>query len=418
MACRLAMPVRGSTVASRHVSATRSASEPKAARSRGSRMRAASTAISAASSWACARCSMRAASRRFWRRTTTAANPAVPASAPMRATSAPSTSAGVTVSKGLSSSALRCDPPMAAPVSTTLGGGADGSHGAKVRPGAVPWRPVPGAHRTSATRVMARKYHAGPPHAGRLRGQGAWRSTRARASSRPSSSARRHAQDAPPSEVLRPGLADEPGTRRGRDQVLQADPAWRAGDRRPRPVTGDRQRLLEVVEVRGVVDVAHRIQVLGPDARHVADGVVRGGRQRHAARLEGAGWHLEHGRELGRDAARHAPDHVGHDPVGVAPQDQPPVRQAALGASARPDPAEPGDAGGERRRPGRGRAAPGSPAPPPARPTPGRARRTRPGRSPSARSGPTPRPARSGAASRTARGRPGRTRRSGPGTGR
>ena len=142
------------------------------------------------------------------------------------------------------------------------------------------------------------------------------------------------------------------------------------------------QRLLEVVEVRGVVDVAHRIQVLGPDARHVADGGVRGGRQRHAARLEGAGRHVEHGRELRRDAARHAPDDVGHDPVGVAPQDQPSVRQAALGAAARPDPAEPGDRGGERRRPARGRAAPGSPAPPPAPPRRGRAPRTRRGRSP------------------------------------
>ena len=278
MAWRLAMPVSGSTVASLHVSATRSASEPKAARRRGSRMRAASTAMSEPRPGRGPGVERpRAAGSGGARRRREAGRAGERADeGDERAEHSARRARGC---RPVAAVRPRwphlCRPPRP---------GRGGAYGAKVPAGTVPRTAVP-ARTTRAQAVMARKYLGGPPGRGSDPGQDPG-DNRARASSRPSRPPGAMPA-APPAVPLRPGLPDQRDAGRRGHQVLQADPARGRAARPPGAAGGE--RLLEVVEVGGVVDVTLGSRSWGRtrDAGRTAASGRR--RQRHADGLERAG---------------------------------------------------------------------------------------------------------------------------------
>ncbi len=224
-AWRLAIPVSGSIVASRQVSATRSARAWKAARSRSSRIRPASIAISAPSSCASVRCSASAARRRFWRCTTSSANPALPMRAPTRAMSMPTIRAAVVGSKvagGVRPESVRPKRPHL--VRRGYGRGVARAYGAKVPArcpcegcGSRPHRPGPTSEGVRRSRV------------GHRAGRGS-----ARVDRRVRETAARRVREPPgPPPVagrrVRPQARAELGAGGGRREVLQPEPP---GDRR------------------------------------------------------------------------------------------------------------------------------------------------------------------------------------------
>ena len=157
-AWRLAMPVSGSTVARRQVSATRSARSRKASRSLGSAMRSASRATSALSSAAVARRSASRATPRTWRRSMNSEYPADPARAPMSAATSSTAAAAIWTSKGpLPNTPRRAAPVIGRPVPRGYGRAPRRPMTRWSQRAPAPHGRFPGAP-PAPGRVMARKY--------------------------------------------------------------------------------------------------------------------------------------------------------------------------------------------------------------------------------------------------------------------